>query len=393
LNVLFVAAKVDMPYYDPWPADWYNRILERILYDPSPETGLDLSLRTYIATVSSGMAVLSATVYPDLVEVTGCGAGAAIKATPTSHLYDVVCVVYPGGNHHCGGMAILRGAVGPFPGFDPPRTPNHLLGWCRFRIEAPLGVWTMELLHAATGFGDLYLTDSHPRRFDVMACSCGTHPSAFTKEKLGWLPSGFRVLRVDDPPLTLHAVGLPQPPPPGRHAALMIPTGRHDRYYLVEARLRTDAYERESEASWGIPSEGVIVYEVDESVWAPAKLLTPTALGLGDAYRDLAEGLSIRVTDAVPGGLTVEVGSCYMIRLGVEASRRTLENQQRYLATGIDDPADALGAIHREIATLERLFDQGEILGCVLPPVLVETYGAADEHLQSPIIERRATSD
>src|SRR5262249_22822360 len=145
----------------------------------------------------------------------GCGAGPAIRAVPTSHQYDVACVVFPGGINACTGMAILRN--GPFP-YDPPRSPNRLLGWCRIKIDDSMGVWIMELLHAATGFDDLYKTSLHPGGFDEMACSCGTHPSSFTKFKLGWLPANaIQTLGEgeQDETFTLHAVSLLQPPPPG----------------------------------------------------------------------------------------------------------------------------------------------------------------------------------
>jgi len=49
---------------DQIPADWSNQILRRALYDPDPTTGADRSLRTYIHTVSSGLADLDAAVMP-----------------------------------------------------------------------------------------------------------------------------------------------------------------------------------------------------------------------------------------------------------------------------------------------------------------------------------------
>jgi hypothetical protein len=48
--------------------------------------------------------------------------------------------------------------------------------------------------------------------FDEMACSCGTHPSAYTKAAIGWLDASTIALhtgRVAD--YTLHSVGLVQP--------------------------------------------------------------------------------------------------------------------------------------------------------------------------------------
>jgi hypothetical protein len=316
LKVAFIVASVQSPGYDPWPADWRERVLQRISYDPDPVTGVDRSLRTYIATISSGEAGLDAELL-GMVTVPGCGAGPAIQAAPTSHLYDVACVVFPSGTHNCGGMAILRTET-PFPYFDPPRDPNRLLGWCRFRIDESVGTWAMELIHAATGFDDLYKTEPHPGRYDVMACNCGTHPSSFTKAKLGWTPTSAMAdvwprpwPFVQRARATLHAVGLPQPPPSGRITGLRAYRDLFDpeQYYLVEARLKTDRYETgASGLSSGIPSEGVVVYEVDESVWAPMKLRTPTALRVGERFDGGAGGVTVTVTDTVPGGFEVTVG-------------------------------------------------------------------------------------
>jgi hypothetical protein len=80
------------------------------------------------------------------------------------------------------------------------------------------------------------------------------------------------------------------------------------RYYLVETRLKTDPYETgASGLSSGIPSEGVVVYEVDESVWAPMKLRTPTALRVGERFQ-IDASMTVMVTDTVPGGFRITVG-------------------------------------------------------------------------------------
>jgi hypothetical protein len=314
LKVLFIAAAVDDPDYDPWPANWRDRLLQRIFHDPDPATGVDRSLRTYIRTVSSGKADFDADV-EGLITVGGCGAGPPIQAVSTSHLYDVACVVFPGGPHDCGGMAILRTET-PFPYFDPPRDPNKLLGWCRFRIDESLGTWAMEFLHAATGFDDLYKTQQHPGRFDEMACNCGTHPSSFTKHKLGWTPdSAMATVRRAPFPfgsrsVSLQAVGLPQPPPEGRVTGVRIYPGifGSQKYHLVEARLKTDPYETGAPGlSSGIPSAGVVVYEVDEGVWAPMKLRTEIALRAGEVYSDSSNGLTLMVMARLPAGYAIKV--------------------------------------------------------------------------------------
>src|SRR5262245_39317730 len=59
--------------------------------------------------------------------------------------------------------------------------------WSRFVMLEGVGVWAMELIHGLTGFGDLYPFGGDMGSFDEMACSCGTHPSAYTKAAIGWL--------------------------------------------------------------------------------------------------------------------------------------------------------------------------------------------------------------
>ena len=52
------------PTDQPVPTDWPGEILRRVLFDPTPPTGADRSLRTYIQTASSGRADLDAGVLP-----------------------------------------------------------------------------------------------------------------------------------------------------------------------------------------------------------------------------------------------------------------------------------------------------------------------------------------
>lgn len=391
LNVLFIAVEVADPRYDPLPDDWREVIERRIFYDPDPATGIDRSLRAYVNASSSGRARFDATVVGP-VSVAGCGAGPAIEAVAASHLYDVACVVFPSGVHGCNGMAILRGV--PFP-YDDPRSPNRLLGWCRFKIDESLGTWVMEFLHAATGFDDLYKTSPHPGRFDEMACNCGTGLSSFTKRKLGWIPANaVRQLgqNEDTESFTLHAISLLQPPPPGRLAGLRIPTSQASRYFLVEARLRTDAYELGHPGlSAGIPSEGVVVYEVDETVWAPMKLRTPTALGVGQSFHSEADRVWAFVTDAVAGGFTVLVLGCDVVLGRLEFTRRELEAALRALVMwewdgppGGDHRAVLVARINELLARIADLRQYALFLGCPLPRLTVDTSGVEDISLELP---------
>ena len=71
---------------------------------------------------------------------------------------------------------------------------NNAGFWSRVVMRGNNGVWLMELIHGLTGFQDLYTFDDDvdpPERdidsFDEMSASSQTHPTAFTKNELGWL--------------------------------------------------------------------------------------------------------------------------------------------------------------------------------------------------------------
>jgi hypothetical protein len=253
-----------------------------------------------------------------------------------------------------------------------------LQNWCQVHMEELVGVWAMEILHAITWFGDLYQTSEHPGGFDNMACSCGTHPSTFTKLQLGWLdPAQVVIVPAGEQRVhTLHAVGLVQPPPPGRVTAVRVPSKSSSaRYFLAEARLRVDQYERTTPGvSSGIPSEGVVVYEVDESTWAPMKLRTKVALSAGQEYTNAGEQLKITVDAAVPGGFTVTVTSaenaaCEGIRKDIANAKAEIETLQTDLqqAHGSGEKAQILGEIRHWKAEIANLQKKGHELGCSLP--------------------------
>jgi hypothetical protein len=66
-----------------------------------------------------------------------------------------------------------------------------------------------------------------------MDCACGTHPSAFTKLKLNWLDQSQVRTTAAGPAatITLHALALLQPSPPGRVAAIRIPSTISQHYF------------------------------------------------------------------------------------------------------------------------------------------------------------------
>jgi hypothetical protein len=179
--------------------------------------------------------------------------------------------------------------------------------WVRFVMAEGVGVWAMEFMHSLTGFADLYPFNGNMGGFDEMACSCATHPSAYTKAAIGWLdPSAIAQHNGHATGYDLHAIGLIQPPPSGRSAAVKI--GSQVPYFMVEARQRVDQFDA------NINSQGVIVYRVQTSDplghaqnnTAPVELLTTTALTAGQTFT-ADTGLTVQVTNALPGGYSVIV--------------------------------------------------------------------------------------
>lgn len=185
-------------------------------------------------------------------------------------------------------------------------------GRCYVDMLVPLGVLAMENLHVLTQFADLYGIQESPGAFDVMDCSCGTHPSAFTKLSFGWmdpgmvatLPAGSGTAN-----LTVHAVSQPlsSAPTPGRVHAVKLPAPMGSAYHLVEARLRTDRYETATpNVSNGIPDEGVVIYWIDESTWPPVHFRT-VLTNPGATYADAASGIQVTLSASVPDGFSVAI--------------------------------------------------------------------------------------
>jgi PASTA domain len=274
---------------DQIPADWPGQILRRVLFDPDPSTGADRSLRTYIRAASSGLADLDAAVLPmrvvDQQDVPPGILEGQLGPQLRGQGFDAAAIVMLGGP-----------GAGTSAGF-----------WVRFVMLEGVGVWAMEFMHSLTGFADLYPFNGNMGAFDEMACSCGTHPSAYTKAAIGWLdPAAIAQHPGGTAGYDLHAVGLSQPPPSGRSAAVRI--GSQVPYLMVEARQRVDQFDR------NVPSEGVIVYRVQtadplghaQNGTAPVQLLTTTALAPGASFTTDA-GVTVRVNSAVAGGFSVGI--------------------------------------------------------------------------------------
>jgi hypothetical protein len=321
---LFIPLIVEgVPGWDEPPDDYQEFVRRRVYFDPDPETHEDRSLASYISAISYGRASVDATVSAPVtlksLRPSDNPTLLAINMQPEAHRYEYLSVVYPPNRVGAGDPGMAQ------PGqiqFTPPRTPNVTKARSRFLFDASIGTWAMEVLHNATGIGDYYNGVKNPGRFDEMADSRAMHPSSYTKLEGGWLDRAVVPVHADGTrrTYTLHAIGLPQPPPGGRVAGIRVQTPGSQRYLVIEARLRSDRWERGFSGLPGIPSEGVVIYEFSPQSnswpkkdpagpWPPLELRTPTALSVGQSYLHPATGTKVRVQSATAGGFGVEIAS------------------------------------------------------------------------------------
>jgi hypothetical protein len=332
--------------YLPPPANFQDFVARRIHYDPDPQTNLDRSLTSYIADISYGRAFLNARVSQPVV-INGLPDDdsmtlAAIKAQPNSQLYEYLAVVFPPNQRGAGGGMSQTGQIQ----FRPPRTPNFTKARSRFLFDESVGAWAMEVLHNVTLIGDYYNGIRHPGRYDEMADSAATHPSAYTKLEAGWLDPGT-VPNHEGTARTyaLHGIALPHPPSDGRVAAVKIQAPGSNRYLIVEARLRSDRWDRGFTAAAaipeagnivypGIPGEGVVIYEFSPETdpwprqdqngpWPPLELrgvfsvgnsfthvdTSTTTSGVTDHRTGVGRSRVITVQSQIAGGYVVEIST------------------------------------------------------------------------------------
>ncbi len=295
---------------DQIPPNWEQTILARVLYNPRREAnGTDRSLRAWLRAASSGRADIDPVVLPmqtiDRQDVDPDALEGQLGSQLRDQGMDAAVLVMLGG----------RGAATNW-GF-----------WSRVVMLESNGDWLMELIHGLTGFKDLYHfnNDTDPLSnsidsFDEMAASSQTHPTAFTKNELGWLDDGS-IVRHDEAgtEYELQDIGFAQPPVAGRVSAVRI--GESVPYVLVESRSMNDQFEAGMPSlprdfhEYGIAGNGVIAYRVqtkDPTVQErpggkkPLFLMTPIPLQPG-ASMFLDDGVMLTVTAALPGGAGIRL--------------------------------------------------------------------------------------
>jgi hypothetical protein len=364
-EVAFILAAA--PELAPPPANWEAQVRARVFYDPT--SGGDL--RAYLRAVSYDKARLAGDVWgpfnvaamrPDGSWDIGGAMDQAINAGVATGLLGGIsyfCVVFT--DHPGPSWAFYGGGAGR----------------CYVDMPGSLGVWAMENLHVLTEFGDLYGPADSPGGFDNMDCACGTHPSSYTKLKLGWMDSSAVTTVAMGTPsatVTLHALASPlsQAPTPGRAHTVRMPIPAAQQYYLAEARVRADKYEATTVGvSSGLPDEGVVVYWIDESAPPPVRLRE--VLDVGDSFSDATRGVELSVTSAVQAGFTVEVrrsepADCERIRRTIANLEVEIRRAQEDLQGASPGEKPELLQEIRQLQTQKaRLREHGRNLGCSLP--------------------------
>lgn len=343
---------------DPgFPADFEYAVATRTLFDPQGSLGQDDSLQNYIQAVSYGRASIDAVFFPPVGSNGPDVTGAAMRSLPSGHGLPHLLAVLPHsyGQHRNGfawwDIAPLNGitAFARVALFSDPQ----------LTLRESTGVWAMETLHMSTEFGDLYNVSPNLGGFDVMASAWNsTHPSVHTKMAMGWItPNQVGTHNVGNTTYRLHAVGLRHPPPLGRVAAIKVPSHTGAGHFVVEARLSVDQYEIVNNSNDGLPSQGVIVYQVLGEL--NVLLRTPTALQVNQQYTNAGENLVIRVDSSIPGGMQISVSRtagalCAQIANQIESLNEDLET--------VED-INERKQIFMELGRLRRQADQ---LGCNL---------------------------
>jgi hypothetical protein len=300
------------------PNDWDNQIMRRMLYDPDPDTGADRSLRSYISAISYGQAILEAKLFPHAFSDGPSVVEAAYQSLPSGHGYPYVLCIIPwfDGDANRKGWFRTVGengviAVSRVAMFDGPPVIKH---------RQIMGVWAMEILHAIPGLPDLYAKEGNPHPnppigdFDNMCYNAGTHSCAYLKQAVGWLPANAIMKNIGKKKeYKLHAVAISSPPP-GRAAAVSIASRVGAGTFMVEARWRCDVYERGfaprvngKPEFRGLPSEGVIVYQVTSPNHLEQVKFVSGALALNQSYSDPTEGFTVKPIAALEGGITVQI--------------------------------------------------------------------------------------
>jgi hypothetical protein len=366
---------VDASEYPPLPQNWESILRSKVFFDQA--TGGDL--RSYIRTISYGRARITGDIYgPYRITLprdsnNNVSYGSIIDlgiqaAKGQIEDYSYACVVAT--DNRLTDWAIYSN----FPrGYFYKNPDSTITDACTVDLNAPLGVWAMEVLHMLTRFGDLYGIPDSPDGYDVMDCSCGTHPSAYTKIKFGWLESNsIRNVSSDNSLTTIRMDALANPLSAGGIRAITINIPESNRYLLVEARLPVDKYESGNPIfSSGLPDQGVVVYLIDESSWPPVHLLRAGMKAAGESFVDQNSGIKISIAQKLTSGFNIEIQrdisqECNSLKDSIDALELDIQDLEHDLEMEEDlaRKQRLLRQIREKRSQLARLRTRAKILGC-----------------------------
>ena len=298
---------------DVIPPDWENVILRRVLNDPRPGAGgvvVDRSLRAWLRAVSWGQADID----PVILERQTIDQK-DVSPDALAERIDLAALDPPAQS----GVLIMLGGV---------NTGMTSGIWSRVAMVETNGVWLHEIIHALTNFKDLYdhgddldPSDRKLSPYDIMSSILQTHPTAFTKNELGWLDAHKIALYK---PGDILSIGTLQPistnPPAQLGELFAFRIGDDVPYVMVEARQKTDHFEAGISASggeMGITFEGVIAYRVQtrnptvqqrEGCKKPLFLMTLAPLQPGESVV-LDSGVRLKVVERRPNGFVVQINT------------------------------------------------------------------------------------
>jgi hypothetical protein len=298
----------------PAPPDWDYLVMSRVLYDPDPATGVDRSLRAYINALSYGQAVLNVQQFPHAFSNGPSVVEAAYQSLPHGHDCPYVLCVIPWADGDINRKGWFR-TVGENGVKAVARVAMYDI--LPIKRRQTTGVWAMELLHAMVGWPDLYKANGALMgAWDNMTYNAGTHSCAHLKLRPGWLAAtDIANHQNDEQDYDLQSLST-MPPPPGRFAAVRIKSPKTGNTFMVEARLKSDAYEmgfgpligggREFS---GLPGAGVIIYQVHDDL--QETYFTAGPLSPGQSYQNSAEGISIAVLSTIDQGMRIRAGGLH----------------------------------------------------------------------------------
>jgi hypothetical protein len=320
---------------DEIPPNWENVILNRVINNPRPEAnGADRSLRAWLHYVSWGRADIDPLVLPmQTIDRQNVLPG-DLDGIPCEQVAGITCEGVTFGEYlrnqgvHAAQLVMLG------------QRPSGISAdfWSRVVMAESNGVWLMELMHSLTDFVDLYpfANDTDPvdrniGAFDEMSAASQTHPTAFTKNELGWLPpqniGRYQIGTSHSVGFILQFVSYADPHVEPFHGESFVGIGTRGvrigddfPYVMVEARKKNDQFEAGMPSTgdpqeMGIASEGVIAYRVQirdatnnvrEGGKTPLYLLTQMPLQVGQSTV-LDNGVQLKVTGETPKAFIVQV--------------------------------------------------------------------------------------